>query len=96
MLVRRHICIRRWLTNFGTIQSETAEQAKHAVQSARFPPLGRRSFPPFAVLPGVNDAAPNGKTVFDVFNDNAAVIMQIESALGVQNAAEIAAVPGGR
>ena len=70
------------------------EQAKHAVQSARFWPKGKRSFPPFALLPGHNDGTPEGKTMFDVWNDNAVIIMQIESALGVKNAHDIAAVDG--
>jgi 4-hydroxy-2-oxoheptanedioate aldolase len=78
------------------LQSETAEQARAVVKAARFGPIGKRSFPPFALLPGANDATPEGKTVFDVWNDNAVIIMQIESALGVKNAAEIAATPGSR
>lgn len=74
--------------------SETADEARHAVKSARFGPKGKRSFPPFALLPGHNDGTPEGKTMFDVWNDNAVIIMQIESALGVKNAHEIAAVEG--
>jgi 4-hydroxy-2-oxoheptanedioate aldolase len=77
-------------------QTESAEQARLAVQAARFAPLGKRSFPPFALLPGHNDGTPQGKTPFDVWNENAAIIMQIESACGVQHADDIAAVDGGK
>lgn len=54
---------------------------------------GKRSFPPAALAIGINDGVPPGKTPFDVWN-NAAIIMQIESKIGCDNAEAIAAVPG--
>lgn len=58
--------------------SETAEEARHAVDSARFPPEGKRSYPPVAVLPGLTDGLPVGKkSMLEVWNNNAAVLMQI-------------------
>ncbi|ORY88978.1 Pyruvate/Phosphoenolpyruvate kinase-like domain-containing protein, partial [Leucosporidium creatinivorum] len=75
--------------------TETAEQAKKVVANCRFAPLGHRSFPPFATIPGHTDGTPrDGMTILDVYNENAAVIMQIESAEGVKNAEAICAVEG--
>ncbi|KAG9003464.1 hypothetical protein FRB94_009999 [Tulasnella sp. JGI-2019a] len=74
--------------------TETAEQARHAVSAARFSPIGDRSFPPFPQVYGFTDGTPEGSSLLDVYNDNAAIIMQIESDLGAKNAEEIAAVPG--
>jgi hypothetical protein len=54
---------------------------------------GKRSFPPAALAIGINDGVPHGKTPFDVWN-NAAIIMQIESKLGCENAEAIAAIEG--
>jgi hypothetical protein len=77
------------------------------VDAARFPnvrtnannPLtsqggGKRSFPPVATGFGINDGSPDGQLVFDVWNQ-AAIIIQIESKLGCDNAMELAATPGG-
>ena len=55
---------------------------------------GNRSGPPNALLVGYNDGAPGGGGMFEVW-DRAAVIMQIESRIGADNAAEIAKVEGG-
>ena len=44
---------------------------------------------------GINDGAAPGKLPYDVWN-NAAVIIQIESQKGCENADEIAAVEGGK
>ncbi|KAG6820470.1 hypothetical protein H0H93_016765 [Arthromyces matolae] len=74
--------------------TETVEQVKAAIAAARFPPHGHRSFPPFAVIMGVQDSAPEGKTWLDVANDHCAVIPQIESVKGVENLEEIMQVPG--
>ena len=54
---------------------------------------GKRSFPPAALAIGINDGVPAGKSPFDVWN-NAAIIMQIESKVGCDNAEAIAAVEG--
>ncbi|KAG9039440.1 hypothetical protein FRB95_010729 [Tulasnella sp. JGI-2019a] len=74
--------------------TESADEARHAVSVARFSPHGDRSFPPFPQVYGFTDGTPENKSLLDVYNDNAAVIMQIESDLGAKNAEEIAAVPG--
>lgn len=54
---------------------------------------GKRSFPPAALAIGINDGVPPGKTPFDIWN-NAAIIMQIESKIGCENAEAIASVEG--
>jgi len=74
---------------------ETVEQAKSVVAAARFPygEGGKRSFPPFGMWLGVNDGAAPGKILFDIWN-TAAVILQIESGLGANNAEELLSVPG--
>ncbi|KZP10283.1 Phosphoenolpyruvate/pyruvate domain-containing protein, partial [Athelia psychrophila] len=74
--------------------TETVEQARAAVRAARFGPLGDRSFPPFVMLSGITDSAPEGQTWVDVANDHIAVIPQIESALGLENLEDIMQVPG--
>ncbi|KAG8843547.1 hypothetical protein FRB96_003910 [Tulasnella sp. 330] len=74
--------------------TETAEQARKVVNAARFAPHGDRSFPPFAQTYGYTDGTPEGVSLLDMWSNNAAVIMQLESAEAVKNAAEICAVPG--
>ncbi|KAF9031066.1 Phosphoenolpyruvate/pyruvate domain-containing protein [Hymenopellis radicata] len=74
--------------------TETAEQVRASIAAARFPPHGHRSFPPFALLPGAQQAAPEGKTWMDVASEHCAVIPQIESWLGVQNLEEIMQIEG--
>ncbi|KAG8885677.1 hypothetical protein FRB97_000120 [Tulasnella sp. 331] len=74
--------------------TETAEQARKAVSNARFGPIGDRSFPPFSQVYGFTDGTPDNKPLLEVYNDNAAIIMQIESDLGAKNAEAIAAVQG--
>ncbi len=54
---------------------------------------GKRSFPPIAWAPGLNDGAPNDQSMFDVHN-GAAVIAQIESREGCENIEEIVSVLG--
>lgn len=75
--------------------SETREQAEKVVAAARFPPLGHRSFPPFATLPGITDGVfPPKQQIFEIHNGHPAIIMQIESKKGCENAEEILGVPG--
>ncbi|KAF8998636.1 Phosphoenolpyruvate/pyruvate domain-containing protein [Hymenopellis radicata] len=74
--------------------TETAEQVRASIAAARFPPQGHRSYPPFALLPGAQQAAPEGKTWMNVASDHCAVIPQIESGLGVENLEEILKVEG--
>jgi 4-hydroxy-2-oxoheptanedioate aldolase len=67
------------------------EQAQAVVRMCKFPPAGIRGVgSPFA-------PALFGKTVTgyqDIANDATLVIVQIETVLGIKNAAEIASVPG--
>ncbi|KAM0749488.1 HpcH/HpaI aldolase/citrate lyase family protein [Meredithblackwellia eburnea MCA 4105] len=75
--------------------TDTADQARKAIANCRFPSKGgHRSFPPFATVPGHTDGAPEGMTMIDVYNDHAAVIVQIESVEGVKNADEICSLEG--
>ena len=71
---------------------ETRAQAEQVVQAAKFPPMGGRSL-----------LGPNPHTLFRVgpaaqtmqaMNDAVLVVAMIESVLGVQNADDIASVPG--
>jgi 2-dehydro-3-deoxyglucarate aldolase len=69
---------------------QTAEEAKAAVAATRYPPAGVR---------GVSVAQRSNRygTVKDYLagiNDQICVVVQIENGVGVQNAAEIAAVDG--
>lgn len=73
---------------------QNAEQAKAFVQLARFPPLGDRSYPPNALF-GKQTATPEGKTVYDIWNEHAAIVCQIEDLEGVENVESIATVAGG-
>jgi 2-keto-3-deoxy-L-rhamnonate aldolase RhmA len=69
---------------------ETPAEAVAIVEAAKYPPMGRRGFGPWRAsnyyldLPAYAAAA----------NDRIVIIPQIESALAVENAAAIAAVPG--
>lgn len=70
----------------------TAEQARALVRETKFPPLGGRG------LSGVSRAARYGwadpRTFRRDANRETLLIVQIETAEGMRNAAEIAAVPG--
>ncbi|KAG5927434.1 hypothetical protein E4U42_002269 [Claviceps africana] len=72
---------------------QNAAQAASLVRMAKFPPKGDRSYPPMALL-GPQTRTRPGQTVYDVWNDHAAVFCQIEDDEGVRNIDEIAAVPG--
>ncbi|KAI1812274.1 putative 2-dehydro-3-deoxyglucarate aldolase [Poronia punctata] len=72
---------------------QTADQARELVRMCRFPPHGHRSHGPLNLL-GRQLRTPPGVTVFDVWNDHAAVVCQIEDLEGLKNVHEIAAVPG--
>ncbi|KAI1826177.1 putative 2-dehydro-3-deoxyglucarate aldolase [Xylaria intraflava] len=72
---------------------QDAAQARSLVRMARFPPHGDRSYPPLALL-GRQQRTKPGETIFDVWNNHAAVFCQIEDLVGLENVEEIAAVPG--
>jgi 2-keto-3-deoxy-L-rhamnonate aldolase RhmA len=74
---------------------DTADQAAHAVSLCRYPYAGgARSLSPSALIAGLNDGAPAGTTHERVADRNVAVIVQIESALAIDNLGAIASVPG--
>ncbi len=76
--------------NFLMPWIENAEQARAAVAATRYPPEGMRGM-------GTGHRSNRYGYVADYFttiNDNISVMVQIESADGVKNAAEIAAVEG--
>ncbi|KAF4629853.1 hypothetical protein G7Y89_g8288 [Cudoniella acicularis] len=72
---------------------QNAAQAQQLVSYAKFPPLGARSYPPLALF-GKQTRTKPGKTVYNIWNEHAAVFAQIEDIEGVENVEEIAAVPG--
>ncbi len=73
---------------------QNAKQAEELVRLARFPPMGDRSFPPAALINEQQNRAPEGQTTYDVWNNHAAVICQIEDLQGLENIEEICKVPG--
>jgi 2-dehydro-3-deoxyglucarate aldolase len=76
--------------NFLVPFVETPEQAARAVAATRYPPQGFRGV-------GVHHRSNKFGSVEDYFkriNDEICVTVQIESKLGVENSAEIAAVEG--
>jgi 2-keto-3-deoxy-L-rhamnonate aldolase RhmA len=67
---------------------DTVEKAEAAVKWAKYPPLGRRSM-------GAGQYRELwGDDYRDTANDNMVVVIMIETPIGVENAAKIAAVPG--
>ncbi|KAG4433954.1 hypothetical protein IFR05_010567 [Cadophora sp. M221] len=73
---------------------QNAKQAEELVRLCRFPPKGDRSFPPAALVGEQQNRTPDGKTTYDVWDEHAAVICQIEDLEGLENVEEICAVPG--
>lgn len=67
---------------------DTPEEARAAVDAAKFPPEGRRSYGSRRQI----DRA--GRTYSDTANHDQMLVVQIESPAAVEAAAEIAAVPG--
>jgi len=71
-------------------QVKTADEARRAVASAYYPPVGTRSV-------GITRAQGYGTTFADyveTINDRLLLVLQIEHALGVENVDEIVSVPG--
>jgi 4-hydroxy-2-oxoheptanedioate aldolase len=70
---------------------ETADQAREIVSACRYPPLGKRGY----AAPGVRASGyGNSPDYVDQASEELFIALQIESVLGVDNAAEIAAVDG--
>ncbi|KAK4119067.1 Phosphoenolpyruvate/pyruvate domain-containing protein [Parathielavia appendiculata] len=69
-------------------QVETVEQAKYVVSAAKFgtKQKGTRSMPPFRFVPGITDMGADGKRdVWQNLNDQAAIMVQIETLEGINN-----------
>ena len=71
---------------------ETCVQAEAVARHCRFPPLGRRSVMGLGPAQGYQ-AIPLGE-LNQRLNADTAVIVMLETGQGIENAAEIAAVPG--
>ena len=74
---------------------QDAKQAEELVRLARFPPYGERGFPPAALIGPSQNRTPSGMSTYDVWNEHAAIVCQIEDLVGLQNIEEICSVPGG-
>jgi 4-hydroxy-2-oxoheptanedioate aldolase len=67
---------------------DTPEEARRAVEAAKFPPLGRRSYGSRRVIDRI------GRTYSDTANQDTMLIVQIESPEALDNAEAIAATLG--
>jgi 2-keto-3-deoxy-L-rhamnonate aldolase RhmA len=73
---------------------DDAIEAREAARYARFPPVARRSMGGGQGQGLWAPAVPQGSTFRNSINDNMLVIVMIETVEGVNNALEIASVPG--
>ena len=63
---------------------QNAKQAQELVRLCRFSPMGDRSFPPAALIGEQQNRTPEGKTTYDVWDEHAALICQIEDLDGLE------------
>ncbi|ETW74982.1 hypothetical protein HETIRDRAFT_332496 [Heterobasidion irregulare TC 32-1] len=74
---------------------DTPQQARIAVSKTKYAYSGgERSLSPSALIAGASDMAPEGSSHERVADEHVAVICQIESKLGLENAEAIALTPG--
>ena len=73
---------------------DDALEAREAARYARFPPTARRSSGGGQATSIWNPVVPSGSNFRESINDNMLVIVMIETLEGVDNALEIATVPG--
>jgi 2-keto-3-deoxy-L-rhamnonate aldolase RhmA len=73
---------------------DDAIEARDAARFARSPPTGRRSFGGGQGQGLWTPAVPQGQNYRNSINDNMLVVVMIETVEGVENALEIASVPG--
>ncbi|KAL8926380.1 MAG: hypothetical protein Q9208_002923 [Pyrenodesmia sp. 3 TL-2023] len=74
---------------------ETAKEARAVVARTKYSSFGgTRSLSPVAHIAGITDGAPPGRSHESVADEHIAVICQIESAVGIENADSIALTPG--
>lgn len=69
-------------------QVDTVEQARHVISATKFgtKERGSRSAPPYRLMPGLTDTPFNSqKDMWRNWNDQAAVVIQIESLQGIDN-----------
>ena len=75
---------------------QNVQQAQNLVDLCRFPPNGKRGYPPFTLFGSEKDTGIPGKNTYDVWDDHVCVIAQIEDPEGVKNVEDICAVPGSK
>jgi 4-hydroxy-2-oxoheptanedioate aldolase len=69
-------------------QVDTVEQARHIVSAAKYGAIrnGTRSAPPARLMPGLSDTPVDPtSTLHECVNDQAAIIIQIETVAGIKN-----------